>query len=1080
MHRLRPFLVLAAAAWLLTISAGADPVKFARYPHISNDGKIAFSYHGDLWITDREGAAPRRLTAHIARDTFPRFSPDGLWIAFDSDRMGNQDVWLVPVEGGEPKRLTRHSTGDHTLYWTPDGKGVVIATNRGAHPWGSPLYIAPVDGSLPMPLPMDRAAAGMIRQDGGMVAFNRLGFKYWRKHYRGNNNTDIWVQDLDSKGIRQLTDLDLKDFRNHRQDALPMWGADGMIYFVSERSGVFNIWKIAHNWGDPVQVTRHARDGVQFPAISPDGKTIVYENEFELWRLDLPDGEPRRLALNFAFDPKENRIEYLSCEGLADDFSPAPDGERVAVEYHGEIFIVPVDPETGEKARVTESAWRDRVEAWSPDGKQLAYITDESLEEEIWLFDVKEGVRRKLTDQRSLKRNLLWSPDGRKLLFTADNRIFLTDAATGETVELAYNEEGGFSVTSFSEDGRWLCYSRSDADLNSDVYLFRIEDRKEFNVTDHPARDSGGYLSPDGGTVVFRSDRDDGYRLFTVSLLPLTEDPEDPRVKAREKKGKDDKKKRDDKDPGEKEKKPGEKGAGEKKDAEDGKDDKAGNKDEKPLEVKVDPAGIDRRARPLTSGDSVGSYFPSKDGKTIYFTRSRALYSIPLKGGKESKVTDGSFRRLRRTPDAKYIFFNDGDKLYRLSLSRKKKEAIPFAFKVKVDIRAQWEQVFEEAWRVMKYRFYDEKMHGFDWDSIKARYKPTLAYVGENRDLYDLLNEMIGELNASHTGVSGPDTRSMERLYSTKHLGFELEPAGEHYRVTHVYRDGPADHEWLKIEPGDVVLALDGEPLRVPENYFARLDYLLNDYVTLKMARRLEDGSLGKPRECRIKPVSSLSDIKYEEWVHRNREYVDRVSGGKVGYVHIRSMSRGPLRRFEKEISRYWNKNGMIIDIRYNGGGNIDQELIDILERRPYEYWNYRMGGRAAGRRPHQAIAGPKVMLINWRSASDSEVTPQGFRDLGLGRIVGNPTYGAVIATGSHRLLNGASIRTPGSLVTTYDPTKPHNYGINLENFGVAPDVWVENRPEDELSGFDRELDAAVKEALRMLAEGTWQYGEDD
>jgi tricorn protease len=214
--------------------------------------------------------------------------------------------------------------------------------------------------------------------------------------------------------------------------------------------------------------------------------------------------------------------------------------------------------------------------------------------------------------------------------------------------------------------------------------------------------------------------------------------------------------------------------------------------------------------------------------------------------------------------------------------------------------------------------------------------------------------------------------------------------------------------------------------------------------------------------------------------VEANRKFVDEQSKGKIGYVHIQSMNQSSLSRFETEINQFWNKNGMIIDIRYNGGGNIDQQLIDILERKPYEYWNSRGGGRAWGRRPRQAIAGPKVMLINWRSASDSEVTPQAFRDLKLGRIVGNPTYGAVIATGSYRLINGARIRTPGSLVVTYDPQKPNNYGVNLENFGVAPDVWVENTPDDELKGFDRELKAAVDEALKMLAKGDWQFGEDD
>jgi tricorn protease len=333
---------------------------------------------------------------------------------------------------------------------------------------------------------------------------------------------------------------------------------------------------------------------------------------------------------------------------------------------------------------------------------------------------------------------------------------------------------------------------------------------------------------------------------------------------------------------------------------------------------------------------------------------------------------------------------------------------------------------------------------------------------------------MIGELNASHVGVRGPSSVSMEDEYRTRLPGFELEPDQGRYRVSHVYRDGPADKEWLDLEEDDYVLAMEGEELQAGDNYWKILNHALNEYVTVRVA---EDAAGSGARDLRIRTVPSLRDIRYEEWVEENREFVEEESDGRIAYVHIRAMNRSSLERFENEIDRFWNAGGIVVDIRYNGGGNIDQQLLDILERRPYEYWNNRWAAPGSGRRPRQAIAGPKVMLINHRSASDSEVTPMGFRDLGLGRIVGNPTMGAVIATGSYRLINGGSIRTPGSLVVTYDPTKPNNYGINLENYGVAPDVWVENTPEDELRDYDWELKAAVDEALRMLEEGRWQYG---
>jgi tricorn protease len=366
----------------------------------------------------------------------------------------------------------------------------------------------------------------------------------------------------------------------------------------------------------------------------------------------------------------------------------------------------------------------------------------------------------------------------------------------------------------------------------------------------------------------------------------------------------------------------------------------------------------------------------------------------------------------------------------------------------------------------MTYRFYDEQMHGRDWEAIRARYRALLPFVATNEDLYDLANEMIGELNASHTGVSGPPTRAMPRQVTTRLLGVELaEDRGGRYRISHVYRNGPADREWLGLAVGDVVLALDGREVRSGDNYWRILGEALNEYVSVTVAK---DPAGTGARTVRIRTVTSLQDLKYEAWVAERREIVERETKGEVAYVHIRSMDQPSLARFRNEIDQYSNRQGIIVDIRFNGGGNIDQELIDILERRPYQFWNQRTGSRSWGRRPRQAIPGPKVMLINQRSGSDSEVTPMGFRQLGLGRIVGQPTSGGVIATGSYALINGGTIRTPGSLVVTWDPTKPNNYGINLENYGVAPDVWVENSAADELSGTDRELLEAIKEVQRM------------
>jgi len=1078
----------ALAILLLTVAAplaaqAPDGIRFARTPHVANDGRVAFTYHDDIWIVDSTGTNARRLTANVGRDMAPRFSPDGRWIAFTSDRLGNDDVFVIPSAGGEPRQLTWYSGDDQALYWTPDGKGIVINTNRGPLPFGSPLFVLPLDGGPPEPMNSIMATAGMLRQDGQMLAFNRLPASGWRKGYRGNRSADVAILNIRTGAVAEVTDTSLRNAKQNVNDGFPMWGADGMVYFASERSGTYNLWRIAPAGGEPQQVTRHTTGGVFFPAISPDGRRIVYQNDFALWTVDVPNGQPRKLTIPLAFDPKEAELEVVSADGRAEGFAVAPSGSYVAVDLRGEIMIVPTEEGVGEKTQVTSSPWRDRYQVYSPDGKLLAYVSDETGEEQVWLYDIAAGTRRKLTEQPFPKSEPVWSPNAQKLAYTGDNRIFEVAVSGGGPRELAHNPAGGYSLLQYAPDNAWLLYGRRDADQNADVYLFDPATRAEYDVTPSPFTEFAGVLSPDGKTLVFQSNREGATsQLFAVSLTRLTEDPNDPLVRERQR-------------PARPRARPG-------ADRAEGADEPAGA-----VTMAVDTAGIARRAVQITRGGSgVGSFFLSRDGRTVYFTvgggrfgfgppaagasggEGNGIFSVGVDGRDRRRIAEGTFAGVQPTADRQTIYFraparggDDGPagpggggagfQIQKLALGgggTPRPETIRFDFTVRVDRRAEWRQIFEESWRVMKHRFYDAAMHGKDWDAIKARYAPLLADVGSNEDVYDLANAMIGELNASHTGVRGPNTRTMPRVYQTRYLGFELEPANGRYRISHIYRDGPADKEWMALAVGEYVLAIDGQEIEAGDNYWKILSTAVNEYIPVRVAAA-PDGK--DARTLRIASVTSLTDIKYEEWVAGNRDAVERATNGRIAYIHIRAMNQPSLTRFQDEIDRFSNREGVIVDIRYNGGGNTDQQLIDILERRPYEYWNNRSGVPSWGRRPRQAIVGPKVMMINWRSASDAEVTPQAFRDLELGRIVGNPTSAAVIATGSYGLINGGTIRTPGSLVVTYDATRPNNFGINLENFGVAPDVWVRNSPRDEMDGKDRELDVAIQEVMRMLRE---------
>ncbi len=1041
-------------------------IKFARYPHICN-GKIAFTYQDDIWIANDDGSNPRRLTNHVAKDIYPRFSPDGQTIAFCSSRMGNYDIFTVPIQGGAPTQLTWMTANDIMVNWTPDGESIIFRTMRTGM-WRDQLYTVSRNGDLPSPLNIDAGYTGAISSDGRYLAFNRQSIPYGRKHYKGNANADIWLQDLQTQEITQLTDTHIKKFREHVHDRFPMWGRDGKIYFASERDDIFNIWSMPPKKAKARQVTHHTKGGVQYPTISPDGSTIIYENAFDLWKLTIPDGTPEKITIRFDYEPKENMLEYLRVSSEADEAAVSTDGKYAAVGYRGEIFLVPTDKERGEKTQVTDNESRDRYFAFSPDGEHLSYISDQSGDEEIWLYHIADRTARRLTTHESIKNEYLWSKDSEKIVWTAANKLFISDIETGETTELGYNDAYGFGLTDISKDGEWVVYHRQRDDINQDVYLLNVTTREEFNVTDNPFYDYNGIFSEDEQNLVFTSTRNNGARhLFVVPFEKVTEDRNDPL-----RKDKKDKNKEDDKKEKKQEDAPAKEQDKQNPPAADPNEPAppAEVKEEKPEEpaFKLDLENIERRARQLTqSASDIGSAFVAK-GK-IYFTARQSnksgLFSIGLNDKKEQKVTDGSFSGLKVSADKKMIVYRSGKSVYKMPLSSKKKEKIDFSFLIEIEKQKEWAQIFEECWRVMKYYFYDENMHGYDWDAIKAEYKPLLDSLSSYQDVYDLANLMIGELNASHTGVRGP-TPPKPVSYQTQLPGFDMVPDGEYYKISHITWNGPADKEWIDLNVGDYVRSIDGKPVKAPDNYWRILNHCLNDYVTVEVSATPDDEDV---RKVRIKTTTSLRDIKYEEWVEKNRLYVKEKTDDKIAYVHIRGMNRQCLSRFENEINRYHNHKGIIIDIRYNGGGNIDQQILDILSRRAYEYWNNRWAAPEMGRRHRQAIIGPKVMLINSRSASNSEVTPLGFQDLELGTVIGTPTAGAVIATRSYSLINGASIRQPGGLVVTYDPTQPNNYGINLENYGVAPDIWVENTPQDELEGNDRELDTAIKEAMKML-----------
>jgi tricorn protease len=1093
MKRLYP-LAIALFALAFTSVALAREARLVRYPSYSN-GRVAFTYLGDIWTADENGQNIQRLTVNKARDAYPRFSPDGKWIAFSSDRNGNLDVFLMPANGGTPKQLTYHSADDTVLGWTPDGKGVLFSSNRGED-FMPQLYVVGVDGGMPWRAGPDMGNQASFSPDGKHIAYNPKGQVYWRKYYRGAYQTDVWVEDVSTKKFTQLTDFD-------GLDSWPMWSRDGEIYFVSDRDGggLTNIWRLADSGGKADKVTTFKSGDVRFPSISADGKTIVFEHDFGIWKLDTGSKKVTQIHLDINAEGEENDSEMRSFNSEADDYDLAPNARRLVISVHGELFTVPV--EEGDIRQITDTPARDRAVSYSPDGKWIAFISDRSGREELYVTNLDgTGEPQKLTDIDALKGGYNWSPDSKEIAFTAtDSKLRKITVASKQIVEMDSSRYGNISTPEWSPDGKWLTYSKQDESRTSDIYLLASsgDDKKPHKVTFDSYDERSPRFGPDGRKLFFiRSDNIGGgggggfgnasVQIYSVGLERLDRDPDDPEDRAE----------------AEAPPAPGE--------GEGAAPNRRPAGPRPPHETKVDWAGMKHRTRQITRMPfAISNYTVAPDSRTIVFVTSEpagvantpVIYSIQDDGRRLTRVAaggpptgdgeggpgggggfGGGISDLNISRDGRTLFFSERNGIYSMTLGgaaatgaagaagarggatgggEGARRRISFNVRVKVNRPAEWAEMFGDAWRTMKYRFYDPAMHGMDWDAAKAKYEPLVQDVGDRQELLNIINEMIGELNASHTGAAPPPGGRATGGVSTGNLGLELEPdsAAGRYKVTYIYEDGPSDKDWVKVKVGDYLIAIGGKEVKAGDEYWQLLNDRLNRKVEVTFnSKPSNEGSW----KTRIETINgnAYSTLRYERWVKERRQKVDELSQGRVGYIHIRAMDQPSLRKFEKEIREFRNKEALVIDQRWNGGGNIEQELLGILVQREYQIWQPR--GTEASGRPFAGYFGPKVVLQNWRSASNAEMFPAGFRALGLGKVVGTPTMGAVIGTGSYSLIDGSTVRTPGVGVYLSDPKK-----TNMENYGVQPDIRIDNSPEDNLAGRDRQLSSAVEELLKEL-----------
>lgn len=1123
------YVIGSALLLLATANIRGDEARLVRYPHYHN-GKVAFTYMGDIWTADESGKNVQRLTAHRGRDTTPRFSPDGKWIAFSSDREGNMDVWIVPATGGSPKQLTVHSADDNVLAWSPDSKSVLFASNRGDDFLGT-LYVAPIDGKAEAKAGTDFGMYGTFSPDGSKLAVNRKGQSYWRKGYRGSYQTDVTVVDLKSKAFHDVTSF-------LGMDTWPMWSSDGHIYFVSDRddngkgnNAQCNIWRVPETGGEATRITRFKDGDVRFPSISADGKTIVFERDFRLWKLDVATRKPEAISLNINAEPQDTLTEYRTVNSNVDDYDAAPSGRNIVASVRGELFLVPVGDE-GDLTQLTKGPARDHNVEFSPDGKLIAFVSDkESGREEIYVVPADgSGAPRRVTDIDALKTSYSWSPNSTHIAVAAsDGKLYRISADGEEVKELLACKYGNVSRPAWSPDGSLLAFSMSDVTRTDDIYVLPSSGGEPKKVTFDSAGDRSPAFSADGKKLYFvRSEGGDfnsGERpqsnLMVIYLEKLEKDPDEAATSTAES---------SDNSPE----------AAQRRAAEQRRIAETLSNPKAPT---IDWDGLKRRTRNVLrsgggrggrgggtagGGLSVNTFTPARDGRTLIFAASSgtggsSIYTITDDGKNMRQVASaaaptpaegdddaprggggrGSVRTLRVARGT--LLYQQGEGVYTVSLggaaggspaasptggrgfggrggppstppapsdstassssSGGSARRVNFNVTLTIDKPGEWKEMFGDAWRTMKYRFYDPQLHGVDWEAARKKYEPIVAHVADRQELMNLINEMIGELNASHTGAAAASTSegNGSRL-QTVHLGLDLAPdtASGKYKVTHVFAEGPADKDWIKVAVGDYLLAIDGQPIQASDSLWTILNNRrLNKKVKLTLNKEpSEQGSWS----VRYEPISwaAYTNLRYERWVNERRAKVDELSGGRLGYLHIKAMDQPSLRRFEKELRENRHKEALVIDQRFNGGGNIEQELLAILVQRPYQVWQPRH--TESTDRPFRGYFGPKIVLQNWRSASNAEMFPAGFRALGLGKLVGTPTMGAVIGTGSYSLIDGSTVRTPFVGVFLAD-----NGRTNMENYGVQPDIFVDNTPEDNLASRDRQIEVAVAELMKQL-----------
>ncbi len=1050
------FLLFAGLCWSApATSSGPLPGRLLQNPDIGH-GQIVFTFEDDLWLVPKNGGMARRLTDFPGLEKYAKFSPDGKWIAFTGNYDGGYDVYIMPVDGGVPERLTYHPAADIVLGWTPDSRFVLFRSRRKLK---TRLYKVSVKGGFPVEMAVDRVRYASLSPDGSQIAFNRndADRMNWKK-YRGGDQQDIWIGNLKTKTFRRVTHWE-------GYDNFPMWVGNA-IYFNSDRTdGRMNLYRYSLKDRTFRQLTHFKNWDVEFPSAG-DGK-IVFGCQGYLWTLDLPSGHLQKLSILIPTDRWRVRHTFLNPDNYIRYLTLSAKGDTAVVQSRGDVFLVPT--KKGQPLNLTHSSGsREIFPALSPNGKWLAFFSDKTGEYELYVTEPRPNRPWKQLTRHSKTTyyHLVWSPDSKKILFgDKDFKTFVVDVGSGKVTQIdrcLYQKDNEIyweiSDYNWSPDSKWITYSKTNKNLNSSIYLYNLITRQKIRLTDDRYDDFSPAFDRAGKYLFFLSNRH-----FQPELDPFMDNHINAHmtqlmvVQLQ---------------------------SGEKPPFED--DDTSDSNTEKIDVNRIDLKGL--ASRVYTAPVAAGTYKALQTGKHTVFFLSKARFGFP--GIEEffhpNSVTFYSLKKFdfssKRTKTilsgiGSYALSYDGEK--NAYLSGKTAGVVStsdesFAgegtldwngMKIDVDFSKEYRQIYWEAWRQIRDFFYDPHLHGKNWPAIGKKYAALIPYVGTRNDLNYLLGQMIGELTASHEYIIGRGSPIRERYehVSVGLLGADVMPdfrAGA-YRFTHIiqgelWRRGthnPLLDPNVHIREGEYLLAIDGHRLLPKENYFK--------YLENKAGRKVELTVNTKPtfkgaRRVRIEALYSEASLRYHEWVEKNYRTVREKTGGRVGYMHLTDMDEEGMKQFEQGFRAERYRDGLIIDVRNNGGGFVSWFLIDKLERKLMFLTKTR--DFAPMYYPHAVHSGPIVVLCNEGTGSDGEVFSEHFKALRLGTLIGTRTWGGLIG-----IINMIPL-VDGGMLTQSNVGFANLHGKwVVENHGVDPDIVIDNSPADVLTGRDLQLDKAIQ-----------------